>query len=120
MCAVAQGLRDVPTAPGIDLEQLALRSEGFSGAEMTALCREAAMSALTNAVAKAEAEATADASTAGGGSALARGEEVGRAAARAAGLRVGPENFDEAFRVVTPSITAEQREFYRRYAEGRR
>lgn len=78
------------------------------------------MSALTNAVAKAEAEATADASTAGGGSALARGEEAGRAAARAAGLRVGPENFDEAFRVVTPSITAEQRDFYRRYAEGRR
>ena len=117
---MAQGLRDVPTAPGIDLEQLALRSEGFSGAEMTALCREAAMSALTDAVSKAEAEATVDAFTVAGGGALARGEEAGGAAPRAAGLRVGPENFDEAFRVVKPAITAEQREFYRRYAEGRR
>ena len=52
-----QGLRDIPTAPGIDLAHLALRSEGYSGAEMAALCREAAMSALTNAVSKAEAEA---------------------------------------------------------------
>jgi SpoVK/Ycf46/Vps4 family AAA+-type ATPase len=92
---------------------------------MAALCREAAMSALTNAVSKAEAEAieagpeAAAAAAAAVGSPLAGDAKAGAAVARAADLRVGPENFDEAFRMVKPSITWEQREFYRRYAEGR-
>ena len=117
---MAQGLRDIPTAPGIDLAHLALRSEGYSGAEMAALCREAAMSALTNAVSKAEAEAIKLSSPQPAGSVLVEDTEAGVAVARAADLRVAPENFDEAFRVVKPSITAEQREFYRRYADSRR
>ena len=79
------------------------------------------MSALTNAVSRAEAEAIeASPAGAGGGSVLAGDTEAGLAVARAADLRVGPENFDEAFRMVKPSITWEQREFYRRYAEGQR
>ena len=120
MHAFAQGLRDIPTDPGIDLENLALRSEGFSGAEIAALCREAAMSALTNAVLKAEAETKEAAASPGSSSALAKDNAVQPAVAQAAGLRVGPENFEDAFRVVKPSITAEQRDFYRRYADRRR
>ena len=121
MHAFAQGLRDIPTDPGIDLENLALRSEGFSGAEMAALCREAAMSALTNAVSQAEAKAVETASTgaASGSSPLPKGGETAGAVAQAAGLRVGPKNFDDAFRVVKPSITAEQLDFYRQYADAR-
>ena len=118
--AFAQGLRDIPTDPGIDLENLALRSEGFSGAEMAALCREAAMSALTNAVSQAEAKAVEKASTAASGSSsLTKDGETAGAVAQAAGLRVGPNNFDDAFHVVKPSITAEQLEFYRQYADAR-
>jgi hypothetical protein len=77
------------------------------------------MSALTNAVSKAEAEAIELGSAKAGGSVLVGENDASVAVARAADLRVGPENFDEAFRMVKPSITAEQRDFYRRYADGR-
>jgi SpoVK/Ycf46/Vps4 family AAA+-type ATPase len=136
-----QGLRGIPTAApgtpgggggvggGLNFDALAMRSEGFSGAEMSALCREAAMSALSKAVAAAEAEAEVEvgknpeataAAAAGGGGGGQVDEEMGGAVARAEGLRVGPENFDDAFKVVKASITAEQKEFYRKYAAARR
>jgi transitional endoplasmic reticulum ATPase len=38
--------RNMPLAKDVDLEKLAKRTEGFSGADLEALCREAAMSAL--------------------------------------------------------------------------
>ena len=38
--------RSMPLAEGVDLEQLALDTEGYSGAELAAVCNEAALAAL--------------------------------------------------------------------------
>ena len=43
------GLKDVPTDPDLDLDEIAKRTSGYSGAETMALCREAAMAALVHA-----------------------------------------------------------------------
>lgn len=40
-------LRSVPLGGSVDVPALALRTEGFSGAELAALCREASLEALT-------------------------------------------------------------------------
>jgi len=38
--------RKIPLAPGINLEEVALATEGYSGAEVAAVCNEAALAAL--------------------------------------------------------------------------
>ena len=65
---------------------------------------------VSNAVAKAEAAA----GTTGG-----QDTEDDKVEAKTDGLRVGPENFGAAFDVVKASITAEQKAFYKAYAEER-
>lgn len=40
---LAVALRDIALAPGVDLDGLAAATEGFSGADVTTLCRTAAM-----------------------------------------------------------------------------
>ena len=77
------GLRDIPTADGLNLQALALRAEGFSGAEMAALCREASMAALSDGVAAVEAGQ-------GGGDAAAVAQTLRVTAVRAAGHAVRP------------------------------
>ena len=77
------GLRDIPTADGLNLQALALRAEGFSGAEMAALCREASMAALSDGVAAVEAGH-------GGGDAAAVAQTLRVTAVRAAGHAARP------------------------------
>ena len=43
---VAVHTRRVPVAAGVDLEAVAARTEGYSGAEVAAVCNEAALAAL--------------------------------------------------------------------------
>ena len=41
------GFKKMPLDPNIDLNDIATNSEGFSGAEMSLICREAGLKALT-------------------------------------------------------------------------
>jgi transitional endoplasmic reticulum ATPase len=54
ICAVHLGNK--PLAPGVDVDWLAMHTDGFSGADIEAVCRRAAMDAVRQAVEKAGAE----------------------------------------------------------------
>lgn len=77
--------RAMPLAPDVDLETLAERTPGMVGADLAALCREAAMAALRRA-----------------GALSPEGLSVA-----AADLAVGAADFEEALGSVTPSALRE-------------
>ena len=83
--------RDKPLAEGLDLADLADRTDGYVGADIEAVCREASMAAsreFINSVDPAEV-----------------GESVGN-------VRVTPDHFDQALEEVGPSVDADLRERY--------
>lgn len=125
------GMRGVPTAADVDLTTIAARAEGFSGAEAVALCREAAMATLVEAVQDAEAAQIAAPGI--------PAEEVGSWWAGIARcivrltcrsylqggdnvtvdpktVQVAARHFETALTRVQPSITAAQNAFYEAYA----
>ncbi|PSQ16726.1 AAA family ATPase [Halobacteriales archaeon QS_8_69_26] len=83
--------RDKPLADSVDLADLARRTEGYVGADIEAVCREAAMAAtreFVNSVPKEEMD-----------------ESVGN-------VRISPEHFDAALEEVNPSITEDVKDRY--------
>ena len=97
-------LRSTPCADDVDAASVAERCgpRGYSGADMAAVCREAALAAMEEAVVAAEAAAG------GGGAALAS----------AHGIKVNARHFSKAISVVPPSISQQQITFYEEYARG--
>jgi transitional endoplasmic reticulum ATPase len=85
--------RHKPLADDVDLESLAEQTEGYVGADIEAVCREAAMAASREFVQSVSPEDI--------------GESVGN-------VRITAEHFEDALDEVTPSVTEETRE---RYAE---
>lgn len=83
--------RDKPLADGIDLADLARRTEGYVGADVEAVTREAAMAATREFIGSVDPE-DLDGS-------------VGN-------VRIESEHFEQALDEVTPSVTAETRERY--------
>ncbi|SFG11736.1 transitional endoplasmic reticulum ATPase [Halopelagius inordinatus] len=75
-------VRGKPLADDIDLDALASRMEGYSGADVAAVCREAAMRAIEEVASAYEGEAAND---------------------HAAEILVRPEHFDAALDSVLPS-----------------
>jgi len=83
--------RDKPLAEGVDLDWLAAETDGYVGADIEAVCREASMAAsreFINSVDKDEV-----------------GESVGN-------VRISEEHFEHALDEVNPSVTEETRERY--------
>jgi transitional endoplasmic reticulum ATPase len=83
--------RNKPLADDVDLDDLAQRTEGYVGADVEAVCREASMAAsreFINSVSPDEI-----------------GESVGN-------VRVTPEHFETALDEVGPSVDEEVRERY--------
>ena len=76
--------RNVPLAKDVDLMEIAKKTEGFSGADLEALVREAAMAALRENINCKE---------------------------------VKKKHFEEALKKISPSITKEMMEYYRRFVE---
>jgi len=68
----------------VNLKELAVKTEGFSGADIEALCREAAMSTLRENM---------------------KGKEVKK------------KHFEEALKKITPSLTKEAGQYYRKFVE---
>jgi transitional endoplasmic reticulum ATPase len=83
--------RDKPLADGVDLEWLASRTEGYVGADIEAVAREASMAATREFIAQVDPGEI--------------DESVGN-------VRVAREHFEHALDEVTPSVTDEVRERY--------
>ncbi|MEZ3115926.1 CDC48 family AAA ATPase [Halobaculum sp. MBLA0147] len=87
--------REKPLADGIDLDELAARTEGYVGADVEAVCREASMSASREFITSMQ-EATDP-------------EDFERSLGN---VRITQAHFDEALEEVQPSVTEETRERY--------
>ncbi|GKZ12593.1 CDC48 family AAA ATPase [Haladaptatus sp. T7] len=85
--------RHKPLADDVDLEELAEQTDGYVGADIEAVCREAAMAASREFIESVSPDDI--------------GESVGN-------VRITAEHFEDALDEVTPSVTEETRE---RYAE---
>jgi len=88
--------RNKPVADDVDLEWLASETEGYVGADVEALVREASMSASREFINSVDPEEI--------------GESVGN-------VRVRREHFEDALDEVTPSVTEEVREQYEEIEE---
>ena len=95
--------RRVPLASDVNLRELAKRTEGYSGADLEALVREAALLAMRRIMAKFPAELVEEES-----------EEFLEQ------LKVSRRDFEEALKKVRPSITPYMIEYYKNFEESRR
>ncbi|KJE96147.1 26S proteasome regulatory complex [Capsaspora owczarzaki ATCC 30864] len=104
-------LRSMPMHPDVDVSQLGLdaRCEGFSGADLAALAREAAVAALRetmtnveNAISLTDAAIAANSATA---LALPPSDDSAPAATHVERVAIARRHFDEAFKRVRPSVS---------------
>ncbi|MFB6122233.1 MAG: CDC48 family AAA ATPase [Haloferacaceae archaeon] len=80
-----------PLADGVDLDELARKTEGYVGADVEAVCREASMAASREFIRSVSPEEM--------------GESLGN-------VRITMDHFEEALDQVNPSVTEETRERY--------
>ena len=92
--------RRVPLSEDVNLKEIAKMTEGYSGADLEALVREAALMTLRRAVAGREMEELGD-------------ELLER-------LRVRKKDFEEAMKKIKPSITKYMLEYYENFEKSRR
>jgi len=83
--------RDKPLADGIDLDDLATRTEGYVGADIEAICREASMAASREFINSVDPDEVDD--------------SVGN-------VRITIEHFEQALEEIVPSVDAETEERY--------
>ncbi|MBX0303393.1 CDC48 family AAA ATPase [Haloarcula salinisoli] len=83
--------RDKPLADGVDLNSLARRTDGYVGADIEAVCREASMAATREFINSVDPE------------------EIGDSVSN---VRVTMDHFEHALSEVGPSVTDETRERY--------
>ena len=95
--------RRVPLAKDVNLEELAKRTEGYSGADLEALVREAALIAMRRVMRELPRELVESESE----------EFLER-------LKVSRRDFEEALKKVKPSITPYMMEYYKNFEEGRK
>lgn len=79
--------RNMPIASDVSIDELAEKTEGFSGADIEALCREAALNALRRDINSKE---------------------------------VTKQDFEEALKVITPSVTKEMNKLYEKILKERK
>jgi len=85
-----------PLAEGVDLDDLAARTEGYVGADIEAVAREASMAASREFINSVDPEEIDD--------------SVGN-------VRVTPDHFEQALEEVSPSVTQDVREEYEQIEE---
>ena len=86
--------RGMPLAEDVDLEELAAKTEGYSGADIEAVCREAGLAAIREALAELKE---------------ADKEKVKEIAKK---VKVSRKHFETALKVVKPSLTKEDLKKY--------
>ncbi|AHL22449.1 CDC48 family AAA ATPase [Thermococcus nautili] len=95
--------RRVPLAKDVNLAELAKRTEGYSGADLEALVREAALIAMRRVMRELPSELVESES-----------EEFLEK------LKVSRRDFEEAMKKVKPSITPYMIDYYKNFEEGRK
>ena len=95
--------RRVPLASDVSLQELAKKTEGYSGADLAALVREAAFVALRRAVSRTSRDLVED-----------QAEEFLEK------LKVSKRDFEDAMKKVKPSITRYMLDYYKRFEESRK
>ena len=95
--------RRVPLAEDVNLRELAKRTEGYSGADIEALVREAALTAMRRVMAELPSEVVEEESE----------EFLER-------LKVSKRDFEAALKKVRPSITPYMIEYYKNFEENRK
>ncbi|RQG95855.1 CDC48 family AAA ATPase [Natrarchaeobius chitinivorans] len=88
--------RNKPLAESVDLAELASETEGYVGADIEAVCREASMEASREFINSVDPEEMPD---------------------TIENVRIGREHFDHALEEVNPSVTPETRERYEEIEE---
>ncbi len=83
--------RNKPLSEGVNLDDLAARTDGYVGADIEAVCREASMAATREFIARVDPDEI--------------DESVGN-------VRVTTDHFEQALEEVTPSVDEETRERY--------
>ncbi|NJE25271.1 AAA family ATPase [Thermococcus sp. MV5] len=91
--------RNVPLAEDVSLETLAKRTEGYTGADIEAVVREAALNAMRRAIVKGEIGPNT------------RASDIRKR------VKVSMKDFEEALKKVNPSISEETIEYYKRIEE---
>ncbi|KPU62726.1 hypothetical protein EP1X_07670, partial [Thermococcus sp. EP1] len=91
--------RNVPLAEDVSLEELAKRTEGYTGADIEAVVREAALNAMRGAILKGEISPNT------------RASDIRKR------VKVTMKDFEEALKKVSPSISEETIEYYKRIEE---
>ncbi|MFQ6003572.1 MAG: AAA family ATPase, partial [Candidatus Zixiibacteriota bacterium] len=82
--------RNMPLRKDVDMERLAKRTDGYVGADIESICREAAMLAIREV--------------------LEKGADVDK-------KKVELRHFDKAMEIVKPSVSKEWKKFYERFLE---
>ena len=95
--------RRMPLAEDVNLKELAKRLEGYTGADIAALVREAAMNALRRIVAKTSRELIEEQS-----------EEFLEK------LKVSRKDFEDAMKKIRPSVTKYMIDYYKQFEESRK
>ncbi len=88
--------RDKPLADAVDLDWLAAETEGYVGADIEAVCREASMQASREFITSVDPEEMGD---------------------TIENVRISKEHFEHALEEVNPSVTAETRDRYEEIEE---
>ncbi|MBO8174353.1 MAG: CDC48 family AAA ATPase [Thermococcus sp.] len=91
--------RKMPLAEDVDLKELAKRTEGYTGADIAAVCREAAMNAMRRALK---------------GGIIKPGVKMDEVRQK---VKVTMKDFEEALKKVGPSVSKETMEYYKKIEE---
>ncbi len=89
--------RGMPLAEDVSIDELAKKTEGYSGADIEALCREAGMLAIRDAIGKGISK-----------------EELKKIVGK---IKVTKKHFERAMEKIKPSLTKEDLERYRKIVE---
>ncbi|HIC99575.1 MAG TPA: AAA family ATPase, partial [Pyrodictiaceae archaeon] len=91
--------RRMPLAEDVDLKELARRTEGYTGADIAAVCREAAMNAMRRALKEGI---------------IKPGVKMDEVRQK---VKVTMRDFEEALKKVGPSVSKETMEYYKKIEE---
>ncbi|MEM3680370.1 MAG: AAA family ATPase, partial [Metallosphaera sp.] len=109
--------KSVPLAPDVDLNALADKTEGYTGADLEALVREATMISLRQIYSNCSGVTERECKAVKGDGATECYNKTMKECIESNTPKVSAQNFDEAMKIVTPSLTKAQIDRYEKMAK---